>query len=152
MYRKILVPLDGSATSARGLEEAIGLARASGASLVLLHVIDAYPLAVEMATPDTWEKVVEGLRRHGQALLDRAEATAREHGVATASRMLEFPSGRVADAILQEAKAVDCDLILMGTHGRRGFGHMMMGSDAERVVHESPLPVLLVRHPESKSR
>jgi nucleotide-binding universal stress UspA family protein len=150
MYRKILVPLDGSPTSARGLEEAIGLARASGASLVLLHVIDVFPLAVEMATPDTWEKVVDGLRRHGQNLLDRAETTAREHGVASAARLLEFPTGRVADAILQEAKAADCDLILMGTHGRRGFSHMMMGSDAERVVHESPLPVLLIRHPDSK--
>jgi nucleotide-binding universal stress UspA family protein len=150
MYRKILVPLDGSATSARGLEEAIGLARAGGAALVLLHAIDTYPLAIEMATPETWEKVVDGLRRHGQALLERAQTTAREHGVAAETRLAEFPAGRVADVILQEAMASGCDLILMGTHGRRGFKHMMMGSDAERVVQESALPVLLVRHPESR--
>jgi nucleotide-binding universal stress UspA family protein len=152
MYRKILVPLDGSATSARGLEEATGLARAAGASLVLLHVIDTYPLAVEMATPDTWQKVVDGLRKHGQGLLERARKTLQEHGVAAVERLVEFPASRVADVIIQEANAAGCDLIVMGTHGRRGFSHMMIGSDAERVVHESKLPVLLVRHPEAKAR
>lgn len=55
----------------------------------------------------------------------------------------------MADAILDEAKAAECDLILMGTHGRRGFSHMVMGSDAERVVREARIPVLLVRHPDA---
>jgi nucleotide-binding universal stress UspA family protein len=152
MYRKILVPLDGSATSARGLEEATGLARVTGATLVLLHVIDTYPLAVEMATPDTWQKVIEGLRKHGEGLLERARTTVQNHGVAAIERLVEFPAGRVADAILDEAKAAECDVIVMGTHGRRGITHMMLGSDAERVVHEATIPVLLVRHPEAKSR
>lgn len=149
MYRKILVPLDGSATSARGFEEATALARSIGASLLLMHVIDTYPLAVEAATPETWERIVEGLRVHGAALLERAQQAARSHGIDAEVRLVEFPAGRVADAVLQEAKAAGCDVIVMGTHGRRGFKHMMMGSDAERVVHESALPVLLVRHPEA---
>lgn len=148
MYRKILVPLDGSATSARGLEEAVGLARTAKATLLLLHVVDAYPLAVEMATAETWELVLEGLRKHGRALLDRARQTAADHGVTAEERLLEFPAGRVADAIVGEARSAGCDLIVMGTHGRRGFSHLMIGSDAERVVRDSPLPVLLVRHPE----
>lgn len=149
MYRKILVPLDGSATAARGLEEAVGLARATGASLVLLHVVEAYPIAIEMATADTWQLVMDGLRQHGRALIQRAHDTARDHGVACVDRMIENPAGRVADAILDEVRASGCDLILMGTHGRRGFGHLLLGSDAERVLRESPVPVLVVRHPEA---
>lgn len=152
MYRKILVPVDGSATAARGLEEATGLARASGAQVVLLHVIDAYPLAVEMATSDTWQLVMDGLRKQGQALLAQGGMTLRDHGVPVVERLVEFPAGRVADAILDEARQQGCDLIVMGTHGRRGFAHMVMGSDAERVVHESPLPVLMVRHPDAGRR
>jgi nucleotide-binding universal stress UspA family protein len=152
MYRRILVPVDGSATAARGLEEATALARASGAQVVLLHVVDAYPLAVEMATADTWQLVMDGLRQQGQALLAQASGALRAHGVASVERLVEFPAGRVADAILDEARRNECDLIVMGTHGRRGFAHMMLGSDAERVVHESPLPVMLVRHPEAPRR
>ena len=152
MYRKILVPVDGSATAARGLEEATALARTSGAQLVLLHVVDAYPLAVEMATADTWQLLMDGLRQQGQALLAQGSAAARAHGVPAVERLVEFPAGRVSDAILDEARLSDCDLIVMGTHGRRGFAHMMLGSDAERVVHESRLPVLLGRHPEAPKR
>jgi nucleotide-binding universal stress UspA family protein len=152
MYRKILVPLDGSATSARGLEEAVGLARVTGAELVLLHVIDAHPLAVEAATPDTWQKMLDGLRKHGQALLERAQATVRTHGVACDMCLDELSTGRVADSVVRLARDRDCDLIVMGTHGRRGISHLMMGSDAERVLHQTAVPVMLVRYPQTKSR
>lgn len=149
MYRKILVPLDGSATAARGLEEAVALARSTGASLALLHVIDAFPVTMEVATASAWEALMDGLRQHGQGLLDQAEQAARTHGVATTSMLVEFPAGRVADVIVEQAQAQGCDLVVMGTHGRRGFRHALMGSDAERVLHISPLPVLVVRHPEA---
>jgi nucleotide-binding universal stress UspA family protein len=152
MYKKILVPLDGSPTAARGFEEAVGLARVTGASLQLLHVVDTYPFALEMATASTWQQIVDGMKEAGQAVLDRARQTAQDHGVAAAAKLIEGPSGRVADTVLDEAREAGCDLIVMGTHGRRGFSHVMMGSDAERVVRESPLPVLLVRHPEAPSR
>ena len=152
MYKKILVPLDGSPTAARGFEEAVGLARVTGASLRLLHVVDTYPFALEMATASTWQQIVDGMKEAGQAVLDRARQTAIDHGVAADVKLVEGPTGRVADAVLDEARESGCDLIVMGTHGRRGFSHVMMGSDAERVVRESPLPVLLVRHPEAPSR
>ncbi|MFN5167001.1 MAG: universal stress protein, partial [Pseudomonadota bacterium] len=92
------------------------------------------------------------LREQRLALLAQGSAAARAHGVPAVERLVEFPAGRVSDAILDEARLSDCDLIVMGTHGRRGFAHMMLGSDAERVVHESRLPVLLVRHPEAPKR
>jgi nucleotide-binding universal stress UspA family protein len=149
MYKKILVPIDGSATSGRGFEEAVALARAVGASLRLMHVVDTVPVAMEMAPSATWLQVCDEQRRDGEALIERARATAIEHGVAVDSYLLEGSAARVADAIVEEARAADCDLIVMGTHGRRGFSHLMMGSDAERVARISPLPVLLVRHPEA---
>ena len=149
MYKKILVPIDGSATAGRGFEEAVALARAVGASLRLMHVVDTVPVAMEMAPSATWQQICDEQRRDGEALIERARATAIEHGVAVDTCLLEGSAARVADAIVEEARAAGCDLIVMGTHGRRGFTHLMMGSDAERVARVSPLPVLLVRHPQA---
>jgi nucleotide-binding universal stress UspA family protein len=89
MYDKILVPLDGSPTSERGFEEAVALARVMKSKLVLMHVIDTAPVAVDMVGPVTWQDVSDGLRKHGQGLLDRAAKTAAEHGVASESRLTD---------------------------------------------------------------
>ena len=149
MYDRILVPLDGSATSERGFEEAVALARVMKSTLVLVHVIDAVPLAVEMVPPTSWQQVIDGLRMHGQGLLDRACQSAAKQGLASEARLIEDRAERVADILVNEARSAKCDLVVMGTHGRRGFSHVLLGSDAERVVRQCPLPVLLVRHPEA---
>ena len=149
MYEKILVPIDGSATAIRGFEEAVALARALGSKLVLMHVIDTFPVAVEMVSSATWQEISDGLRQQGDTLLAKASETAANHGVAAETRLVETRTERVADTIVQEARNAGCDLVVMGTHGRRGFSRVLMGSDAEIVVRHCPLPVLLVRHPES---
>jgi nucleotide-binding universal stress UspA family protein len=69
--------------------------------------------------------------------------------VAAETRLVEARTERVADTIVQEARDAGCDLVVMGTHGRRGFNRVLMGSDAEIVLRHCPLPVLLVRHPEA---
>jgi nucleotide-binding universal stress UspA family protein len=150
MYSKILVPIDGSPTALRGFEEAVALARALGSSLVLLHVIDTFPMAVEMVPTTTWQEISDGLRQQGETLLDKARETAGNHAVGVETRLVEARTERVADTIVQEAQDTGCDLVVMGTHGRRGFSRVMMGSDAELVVRHCPLPVLLVRHPEAR--
>ena len=150
MYAKILVPLDGSATAHRGFEEAVALSRALGSTLVLTHVVDTFTIEVEMITKTTGQEIGDGLRKHWQTLLDAACQTATTHGVNAEPQLVESRGERVADTLLAQARDSGCDLIVMGTHGRRGFSHVMLGSDAERVVHESPVPVLLVRHPESR--
>lgn len=149
MYDKILVPLDGSPTSQRGFEEAVALARVMKSTLVLVHVIDTVPMALDMVPSTSLQDISDGLRKQGQGLLDRARQTAVEHGVATESRLIEGRLERVADTLVTEANDAHCDLVVMGTHGRRGFSHALMGSDAERVVRQCPVPVLLVRHPEA---
>jgi hypothetical protein len=80
-------------------------------------------------------------RCHGQR--------ATQQGVASEAHLIEDRIDRVADTIVDEARSTKCDLVVMGTHGRRGFSHVLLGSDAERVVRQCPLPVLLVRHPEA---
>jgi nucleotide-binding universal stress UspA family protein len=152
MYDRILVPLDGSATAERGFEEAVALARVMKSTLVLVHVIDTAPVAVDMVGPVTWQEVSDGLRKHGQGLLERAGKTAAEHSVASEARLIEGRVERVCDTIVSEARSAHCDLVVMGTHGRRGFSHALLGSDAERVVRQCPIPVLLVRHPEAAPR
>jgi nucleotide-binding universal stress UspA family protein len=148
MYRRILVPIDGSDTAQRGLQEALGLAKAFDSSLVLLHVVEYYPMMMEMATATTWEMVTTDLRKHGQQVLERAHDAAKAAGVASESHLEDAAAARVCDVIVDQAREHRCDLIVMGTHGRRGIEHALVGSDAERVIRMSPLPLLLVKSAE----
>lgn len=147
LYRRILVPLDGSDFASQGLDHAIDLAKTTGAPLVLLHVIDTYPMGMKWADATAWRNLVDGWRTQGQALLDAARDRAQARGVAAETTLVEFPPGRVADSIVAQAEAHGCDLIVMGSHGRRGIGRMMLGSDAELVLRTSHVPVLVVRRP-----
>jgi nucleotide-binding universal stress UspA family protein len=145
MYKHLLVPLDGSDTSKRGLREAIALATPLKAKLHLLHVISDFPMMVEMAHVIDSEKILSGLHQYGRDLLETTAAQARAVGLEVTTEMRDPKGGRVADAIVQGARDAHCDLIVIGTHGRRGFSRALMGSDAERVLRESSVPVLLVR-------
>lgn len=146
MFRKILVPVDGSRTSDLGLKQAIRLARSGKARLCLLHVVDEFVLAQDAAgVPMYMEDVLEALRRGGRRILARAEAKARRAHVKSKSVLLEKIGGPVAELIVAEAKKQRADLIVLGTHGRRGVNRLVMGSDAEGVIRAAPVPVLLVR-------
>jgi nucleotide-binding universal stress UspA family protein len=145
MYKNILVPLDGSDTARRGLEAAIDLAKAVKAKLTLLNVTSDFPIMVEMAHTMNVEQVRAGLTQYGQDLLKETKAEVTRYGIEATTEIRDLKGGRVADAIVAEARASKCDLIVIGTHGRRGFSRALMGSDAERVVRESAVPVLVVR-------
>lgn len=143
MYARILVPLDGSPTAERGLQEALQLARTLSSTLVLLHVIDEYPLLVDMAAAMSFDAAREGLLQNAAQLLERARAMAE--GVPVETLVRESTMGRVADLIVAEAATQRCELIVMGTHGRRGLTRLALGSDAELVLRGASVPVLLVR-------
>jgi nucleotide-binding universal stress UspA family protein len=145
MYKRILVPIDGSDTAERGLDEAIALARELKATIRVLNLTSDFVLMVEMSTAIDYEKFREGLNQFGQRLLAKASDKAKAQGVATETSLHDLGGGRVADAIVEEARKSRCDLIVIGTHGRRGVSRAMLGSDAENVVRNSPVPVLLVR-------
>lgn len=147
MYARILVPIDGSATAQRGLDEALALASRLGSSVVVLNVVDARLLIAEaeMAVPpkdvlDTWQL-------QGERLIAKAAEAARAQGVPVEAAVRCEPGLRVCDVIVKEAADRGAGLIVMGTHGRQGLKRLTLGSDAELVLRESPVPVLLVRDP-----
>ncbi|HEX7062228.1 MAG TPA: universal stress protein [Woeseiaceae bacterium] len=144
MYRKILVPVDGSAASNRGLGEAIAFAKATGATLELVHIVDEFVVAAG-AAPAVWQDLVDALRETGEKILAEAEAAVRGQGVTCTGELLKASSGGAAGAIISRAKKSSADLIVMGTHGRRGLKRLTLGSDAEMVLRSSPVPVLMVR-------
>lgn len=146
MYQRILVPTDGSATSSKGLDEAIALAKLTGGSLRLLHVVDAMPVAIEAEGMAGFSAdVLPALRQSGQFILDLARKRVEAEGVNVETTLREVISGRVCDIVVEEASRWHADLIVLGTHGRRGVRRMLLGSDAEQVLRLAPVPVLLVR-------
>lgn len=144
MYKEILVPVDGSAASTRGLEEAIEIAKGTGATLHLAHVVDEFVIAAAKA-PAAWRELSEAIRASGEKVLAEAVALAEKSGVSVTSELLKATDGGAAGAIVQQAKKLGADLIVMGTHGRRGLRRLTLGSDAELVLRTSPVPVLMVR-------
>jgi nucleotide-binding universal stress UspA family protein len=152
-YKRILVPVDGSATSNEGLREAIELAKAQGASLRLVHVADEHSIvAMGIESAAGMDELIRSVTAAGRNILRNAERAARRAGLEPTTAMLETMTGPVADAIVAEAKKWRADLLVIGTHGRRGVRRLVMGSDAEQMVRLSPVPVLLVRAAEPAAK
>ena len=145
MFKRILVPLDGSAPSRAGLEQALALAKSEGGRVRLVHVVDENALMQGMEPAFNVGELLDALAEEGRKLLAEASGLARRRGVKADAVLYEQHIGRVADRIIREAKNWRADLIVMGTHGRRGIGRLVMGSDAESVLRESPVPLLLVK-------
>jgi len=143
-YKRILVPVDGSPTSARGVAEAIKLAQDGGAKLLLLHVVEEYAILGIPEAGASIGPVLDALNRAGRSTLAKIERGARRLGIRAETKLVEDFSGRVANAIVDQAKRWRADVIVMGTHGRRGLNRVLLGSDAEIVVRYSTVPVLLV--------
>jgi nucleotide-binding universal stress UspA family protein len=143
MYQRILVPVDGSPTSNCGLAEAIRLAKLTGARLRLVHVVDGLILStgLEFATGD----VVGVLIDAGAQILSAGKAQVGSNGITVDTFLSETFGQRVCDVVLAQTKLWSADLIVIGTHGRRGVGRLFIGSDAEQIVRTATVPVLLVR-------
>ena len=151
MYKRILVPLDGSETARFGLREAISLAKEHKSSLRLLHVVSPFHLMMEISAGEDIERYHQALVEAGELLLRDAKALCASLDVQTEISLRKLQGGRVADAIVDEAREAGCDLIAIGTHGRRGVSRALLGSDAERVLRQATVPVLLIRERPAKS-
>ncbi|RZS81033.1 universal stress protein [Pigmentiphaga kullae] len=150
MYTKLLVPIDGSATSRLALEEAVMLARLSGARIELLHVVDELEHIWGRPSPVVYIKEVRPMfLKAGQDLLDETRAEIESQGIEVDTVLLESRGTRASELIAGQAAKSGVDAIVMGTHGRRGVDRVLIGSDAEQVVRLSSVPVMLVRQARS---
>jgi nucleotide-binding universal stress UspA family protein len=142
MFKRILVPVDGSEPSTRALVTALQMARDAGGRVRLLHVLDEYAY---LSGFEYSGQVLEAARKWaGKALAD-GMAVAESSGVPADKRLVETPGGRLGDVVADEARAWEADLVVVGTHGRRGLSRAFLGSGAEQVIRMAPVPVLAVR-------
>ena len=152
MYQRILVPVDGSHTSTLGLQEAMRIAIDQRARLRLINVVDELVVTQNFDGFINSGDLFDALRDAGKKAIQKALALTRKHDIKADASIYETMGGRIADVIVREAKKWKADLIVMGTHGRRGFNRVVLGSDAEAVLRATPVPVLLVRSPDRKRR
>lgn len=148
MYTRILVAIDDSTTSQKALDEAIRLAGALQAGLCIAHTDDESGLVQHGMGIGTYidiEKVKGEIREAGNRLLDEAVAKAAAAGCQAERRLMESADKRAAEMIADCAREWGADLVVVGTHGRRGFERMLVGSVAENLVRIAATSLLLVR-------
>jgi nucleotide-binding universal stress UspA family protein len=147
MYKRIAVAVDGSDTSTAALNEAIKLAKQLDSTLLLLYVCEEMPVTWDLegmaAIPMT--DVIKVFVESGRQLLHKDKARVTEAGIRVETKLVEDYSGRIGAVISAEAGTWLADLLVVGTHGRKGLDHLLMGSVAEGVMRTSAVPVLLVR-------
>ncbi len=144
MFKHILLPLDGSDTSKLALAKAQGLAKAFGAAVTAIYVLDPYPFAgvgTEFAYGQ--EQYFAAAKAQANQALEEARGQLQAGGVNVTTRTVDGSS--VHRSILDTAQAVGADLIVMGSHGRRGIEKLVLGSVTQRVLGDTHLPVLVVR-------
>ncbi|WP_296225629.1 universal stress protein [Ralstonia sp. UBA689] len=146
MYHKILLAIDGSHASNLALHQAIVVGKATGAEVEALFVADSTDAALDMTgfdSIDYAQRVIEC----GRDTLADAATKLQAAGVAHSTKLLEkaVAPGQISSTIVAEANETGADLIVLGTHGRRGLKHLVMGSVAEGVVRKTNKPVLMVR-------
>lgn len=145
MYQRILVPIDGSETSGRALQEALKLGN-SAAQLRLIYVVEEfYALDADGYAFIDYPALQQAARHTGERTLALAAEKVLQSGNRAETALLETDGQRIASVIEAEAVRWQADLIVIGTHGRSGLSRLLLGSVAEGVVHIASVPVLLIR-------
>lgn len=142
MFKEILLPTDGSTGVKKAIESAVAIARVFDARIHVLFVVEP-PRYQEFGSGMALGNVMESLREAGQQGLEATVRMVRELGMEPAAQQIK--QGHPAEEIVGYAKAHGIDLIVMGTHGRRGLNRVLLGSIAEEVVRSSEIPVMTVR-------
>ena len=144
MFKHILVPVDGSPTAALAAEKAIGLARAFGSEATAIHVIDPYPFAgigTEVAFGQA--EYLSAAKAEAAQALTAVRQAFESQGLKVGTSSIEGHA--VYQSILDTAAQVGADLIVMGSHGRKGLEKLVLGSVTQRVISHAHVPVLVVR-------
>ena len=141
MFKQILLPVDGSNTSNAASHQALALAKEQGAKIRLLTIYEP----IKHGTAEGRIDLTAAMRMEGEAILKDAEKASAGSGVEVTTILVNAGARRIATAIVEEGEACGADLIFIGTHGRKGFEHLVLGSVAEGVVRRATVPVLLTR-------
>ncbi|MEO7159431.1 MAG: universal stress protein [Polaromonas sp.] len=153
MYKRILVPIDGSETSNKALVAALQLAKDLGGRVRLIHVIEelAYMSGYEQYGGAYSAELLKVMRENGAKVLNDGMAIAQAAGVEADHQLFDNLVARLAEVVADAAKQWNAELVVVGTHGRRGVGRMLLGSGAEQILRLSPVPVLVIRSGEDSS-
>jgi nucleotide-binding universal stress UspA family protein len=150
MYANILSSTDGSDVARKGVEHAIALAKALNAKLTVITVTEPLPVdyggghaAGWFPTQEEFDHFDAASKEHAGKVLDEARTMAEQIGIA--AEFLHVPNEYPATAIIETAKSRGCDLIVMASHGRRGFRKLFLGSQTSEVLADGSVPVLVVR-------
>jgi len=145
MYARILAGIDGSAQGEHALRHAVGLAKACGAALRIVHVVDMGWLPVGPELGIDIERLIDSRRANGKKLLADAVELARKAGFAAQARLVETAAPtQPAAALLEEATSWPADVVVLGTRGRSGLERLLLGSMADGVARRSTIPLTLV--------
>lgn len=150
MYNKILVAVDGSDTSAEALDEALRIASLTHGSLHVVCVVDQAPFLPYAGYYDP-ETLIDAARQDSAKVLEKAQNTIAQKGLKSEIELAETESisDDVPSCLKRCAERCGADLVVMGTHGRRGLRRVVLGSVAERFLRISPVPVLMVHGSEA---
>ena len=150
MYNHILISTDGSELAKKGVDQGLSLAKSLGARVTIITVTEGYPVIYAdgrfgglVPGPDEMARFEAAQNEMAQRVLAPVEAAAKKLGVQVDT--VHSPAGYPAEAIVDLAKASDCSLIVMASHGRRGLRKLVLGSQTSEVLANSPVPVLVVR-------
>jgi nucleotide-binding universal stress UspA family protein len=144
MYKRILFPTDGSDITAKALQTALGMAKLCSAEIVTLAVMEPFPYsAISEMQPVPPQEFFDAQQRVASARVKTVMEAAQAAAVVCQGSTVE--STHAWEAILDHAKAQACDLIVMASHGRRGVSALLLGSETQKVLTHSTLPVLVVR-------
>jgi nucleotide-binding universal stress UspA family protein len=144
MYKRILFPTDGSEITAKALQTAIGMARLTGAELSIIAVKEPFPYgAISEMQPTPPQEFLDAQERVAAARARAAADAAAAAGVTAKGHTVE--AVHPWEAIIEHAREQACDLIIMASHGRRGLSAVLLGSETQKVLTHTSLPVLVVR-------
>ncbi|RWC49957.1 MAG: universal stress protein [Mesorhizobium sp.] len=149
MYKHLLIATDGSELAGKGVVQGLTLASGIGATVTFVTVSEPFPIfawggaMAGYASGDELVTYKEEAGKYAKEVLDKCKASADAAGVA--AEIIHVEDKRPAEAILEQSQARGCDLIVMASHGRRGLGKLLLGSQTAEVLSYTKIPVLVVR-------
>jgi nucleotide-binding universal stress UspA family protein len=139
-FKRILVPIDGSDTSSKALRVALDMAKETGGQVRLVHCLNELAYQGEFTV-----QVHQEARASAQAVLSDGLKVANAAGANADTKLIEFAAQRLGESIADAAREFEADLVVVGSHGRRGMGRVLLGSGAEQIIRTSSVPVLVIR-------